>query len=331
MIQKHKALKAHLESYQDQLIGISSSMSSVRSQVENCRSTSFNVLISGESGTGKKLVSKNIIQHHLEQELAVLDCRSSTTEEHEVILFGYAAGSFTGADSSTDGLMSKANNGILAIYEIDNLSLTAQTKLLKAIESGEYYPLGSSIPIKSSCRIISTTNKNLQQLANNGLFNASLLQLLNTFQINLEPLRERLEDIPSLSQSILLKVAGIKYYLRSETIDYLKTLSWKRNVMELKIFLDYAYIQAIANDRFDIRIHDFYSKLWKQPKTNLPTSKAQVCKKHYSKAINSTEKRYLKTALRLFENNIPQLSNALEISKPTIYTRLKIHQLFHKT
>lgn len=197
------------------------------------------VLITGETGVGKELFAKSIHLSSMRNgpfigvNIAGLDENSFSD-----MLFGHLKGAFTGADSNREGLVKKASGGTLFLDEIGDLEMSLQIKLLRLIQEGEYYPLGADLPEKCDVRIVAATNINLVDEKNNPQFRRDLFYRLQTHHFSLPPLRERLEDLPSLVNHFM-KEASTKLHKQvphypEELINLLGCYSFPGNVRELQ-------------------------------------------------------------------------------------------------
>lgn len=223
-----------------QIIGKSESINNLRRQIEKYAHTDANVLIVGDTGTGKELVAYNIhykSKRRLENFVAV-NCGSLPHELIESELFGFEKGSFTGAMYNKQGLFEVADNGSIFLDEVSDLPFNAQVKLLRVIQEGEIEKIGRSAKVKVKVRIIAATNKNLEDEVHGNNFREDLYYRLNVIPIYVPPLRERKEDIEDLIL-YFIDIFGKEYDLKKpkiskEALETLKSYSWPGNVRELK-------------------------------------------------------------------------------------------------
>ena len=202
--------------------------------------TDTTVLLLGETGTGKEIFAQAI--HHEsfrnKKPFVAINCSAFSKELIESEMFGHTAGAFTGALKSKKGLFEEANHGTIFLDEIGELNFELQAKLLRVIETGEFFKVGDSTPTKTDIRIIAATNRNLEKEIESGSFRRDLYYRLSVFQINLPPLRERIEDIEPLSryysQFFAEKTNKKIKPLSDAFIDKLKKHSWQGNIRELK-------------------------------------------------------------------------------------------------
>lgn len=217
---------------------------------ERVAPTDSTVLIQGASGTGKELVA-NLIQRksaRADKPFVILNCASLPDSLLESELFGHEKGAFTDAQSRKQGLVEIANNGTLFLDEIGEISHTIQPKLLRYLETGEFRRVGSNITIKTDVRIISATNKNLQEEVREGRFREDLFYRLNVITIQIPSLRERKEDIPVLVENFLNNRihAHKKKNISPDAVKSLLRYEWLGNIRELENVLERAVL--LAND-----------------------------------------------------------------------------------
>ncbi len=202
-------------------------------KINNLRISDKPIFINGETGTGKRVVGHIIKTICKKDNFVEINCSQFTDDLLASELFGHKKGSFTGATQDKEGLLSKANNGIIFLDEIHSLSLRSQRTLLKAIEEKVFYPVGSTTPVTSNFRILAATCENIQDLIKQGLFRQDLFARISTFQICLLPLRERPEDIQLLIQHFISKHL-VQIYIEDEAKNLLNRYSWPRNTREIE-------------------------------------------------------------------------------------------------
>ncbi|BHH83485.1 sigma-54-dependent transcriptional regulator [Desulforhopalus sp. 52FAK] len=221
------------------IIGETGGIKACIDQIAECATSKANILISGETGTGKELFAKAIHNNHhiVTGNYIVVDCSALPENLVESVLFGHVKGAFTGADRTSEGLIKKANQGTLFLDEIGELPLPIQKRFLRVLQEKRFRPVGSSNEDSSDFHLISATNRNLDEMVRDGKFRKDLLYRLKTVSITLPPLRDRKEDIQILTQHYIrhfCKTMGIKTKaLLPETLDILEEYSWPGNVREL--------------------------------------------------------------------------------------------------
>ena len=250
LAQENRYYKSELKGciHSNQIIGISGSLKYVYYRVKQVAPNDTTVLIEGETGSGKELIARALHANseRKEQPLIKIDCATLHDNMIESELFGHEKGAFTGASDRHMGRIELADNATLFLDEIGEVSLALQAKLLRVIEDGEFERVGSSRTIKVNIRIITATNRNLQNEVKNGKFRQDLYYRLNVFPISLPPLRERIEDIPLLADWFIQhfnkqmgkKVSKIPRSVMKE----LQAYSWPGNVRELKNVIERAMI-----------------------------------------------------------------------------------------
>ncbi len=232
----------------EEIVGNSAALKKVLRQIETVAPTDSCVLIYGETGTGKELISRAI--HNLSKRrnrtLVKLNCAAIPTGLLESELFGHEKGAFTGAIAMRVGRFELANKGTLLLDEIGDIPLELQPKLLRVLQEGEFERLGSSRAVRSDVRLIAATNRDLQAMVDDRTFRSDLFYRLNVFPIRIPPLRERPEDIPLLTGYFTKKHAGrMSKRITSiprESIDALCSYDFPGNVRELENFIERAVI-----------------------------------------------------------------------------------------
>lgn len=239
-------LEAHTES--DFIVGANPKMREISDLIAKVAPTPTTVLVRGESGTGKELVARAIHRHSSlsNQPLVTLNCTALSPALLESELFGYKRGAFTGAYADRKGLFEKAHGGTMFLDEIGDMSLEIQAKLLRTLQTGEIRAVGDMTTKSVSVRIIAATNQDLEKAIHEGRFREDLFYRINTFAITLPPLRERIEDIPFLSEYFLQR-ARAKVNKRVESISpeamaLLRSYDWPGNLRELENIVERAVV-----------------------------------------------------------------------------------------
>ncbi|MFO1429843.1 MAG: sigma-54 dependent transcriptional regulator [Candidatus Competibacteraceae bacterium] len=235
-----------------ELIGESQSILQIKAYLRKAAASDSNVLITGETGTGKELAAR--LLHHYSKRctrpLITINCAALPETLLESELFGYEAGAFTGANSRYEGKLRLAHEGTLFLDEIGEMSLCAQAKILRAVEAKEIYALGSRHGAVADFRIIAATNQDLKTLLQGYGFRKDLYFRLNVVRIHLPPLRERKEDIPLLLQHYLTELGGRCGYsiqhVSEEALDCLFQYDWPGNVRELRNLAEILLLNAAS-------------------------------------------------------------------------------------
>lgn len=232
------------------IVGMATTLRDVMAVASKVAATRSTVLIVGESGTGKELLARWLHQHspgHAEKFVAI-NCAAVPNEILENQLFGHRRGAFTGADRDAEGLFVSVGAGTLFLDEVGEMSPAMQAKLLRAIEQKEVLPLGASVPVQVSARILAATNKDLPKEIAAGRFREDLYYRLNVVTLKLPPLRERREDIPELVEFLVGKQARLLgkrvVGVESSALKLLCTATWRGNIRELENVLQRAVILA---------------------------------------------------------------------------------------
>ena len=242
-----------------ELVAISPAMQSVVRMIENFRHVDANVLITGESGTGKSIVAQTIHFQGNRKHFVTINCSAIREDRLEEEFFGYKSGAYPGVTHDRRGKLDYANQGTLCLDGIGDMPLSFQAKLLRTLEEKAFTPINGRELRRFDTRIIATTNQDLNTLVKEGLFRKDLLYRLNTLEIELPPLRERREDIPLLCTRFIRnsntlqnkphKIRGIT----SEAQELLNAHNYPGNVRELANAIEYAGI--VANSEW-IRVKD---------------------------------------------------------------------------
>ena len=238
--QETKQLRKKVAAKGSQMIGESAAINRVRAIIEKVAPTEARVLITGPNGTGKEVVAHLIHQQsqRANAPMVEVNCAAIPSELIESELFGHMKGSFTGAVKDRSGKFEQADGGTLFLDEIGDMSLAAQTKVLRALQENEITRVGSDKPIKVNVRVLAATNKNLQAEIEKGNFREDLFHRLNVIPIHVPSLNERLDDIPLLVQYFAEQICqeqGIATKsFEPEAIKALQQLDWTGNIRQLR-------------------------------------------------------------------------------------------------
>jgi len=247
-----------------EIIGEAPAMQEVFRAIGRLARSNITVLINGESGTGKELVAKALHRHspRAVRPFIALNMAAIPKDLMESELFGHEKGAFTGAQSRRVGRFEQANGGTLFLDEIGDMPAELQTRLLRVLADGEFYPVGSHASIKADVRIIAATHQNLETLVEQGRFREDLFHRLNVIRIHIPSLRERKQDIPLLMRHFLNLAATelnteIKI-LKPEAEAFLSTLDWPGNVRQLENSCRWLTVMASGRE---IHLHDLPPEL----------------------------------------------------------------------
>jgi DNA-binding NtrC family response regulator len=305
------------------IIGKSPYMLEIFSLIQNIARYFTSVLITGETGTGKELIARAVhkLSDTKNRKFIVSDCAAIPESLFESELFGYTRGAFTGADRDKKGLFETADQGIIFLDEIGEIPLSIQSKLLRVLEHRQFRPLGSNETRTVDVRVIAATSKNLREEIKKTTFREDLFHRLNKVEISLPPLRNRNEDIPLLVRHFLAlnkknlskDVNGITRQAQKLFLQY----PWPGNVRELENVLESASILT-KKSYIDIPdlppyLQEYHDSLGKMP---------FIERKELS-TLEDLEKDYIIHVLNLTENNLRKAAKILDISRTTLYSKLK--------
>ncbi len=247
LTQKYRALQHQVLRLEGapQLIGKTPAMAKVKVLIEKVAPTNSTVLILGETGTGKELVARALHDNstRADNPFVAINCGALPETLIESELFGHRKGAFTGADDHRVGLFEVANGGTLFLDEIGELPKSMQAKLLRVLESGEIRRVGENKPVTVDVRIVCATHRDLPSMVAEEEFREDLMYRINTFEINLPPLRERIDDVPELALHLLARFRrGAEAKLADDAIEALRGHVWPGNVRELANVVEHATI-----------------------------------------------------------------------------------------
>src|ERR671910_2714084 len=232
----------------DRPLGRSAAMQEIATMIRKVAPTPTTVLISGESGVGKEVVARAIHNgsHARDNVFLPVNCSAIPENLLESQLFGHMKGSFTGAVGSQEGLFQRARGGTIFLDEIGEMPLSLQPKLLRVLEEKTVLPVGSTTPVKVNVRILAASNRDLKGEVEAGRFREDLYYRINVFEINIPPLRKRLDDLPGLVEHLIqrhnLEMNTTYKGVDSATMRILMSFPWKGNIRELDNVLERAMI-----------------------------------------------------------------------------------------
>eukprot|EP01093_Parvamoeba_rugata_P002709 TRINITY_DN1336_c0_g1_i3.p1 TRINITY_DN1336_c0_g1~~TRINITY_DN1336_c0_g1_i3.p1 ORF type:complete len:427 (-),score=81.31 TRINITY_DN1336_c0_g1_i3:5009-6211(-) len=313
--QKESNLKQVINQNTNYIIGNSKALNGVLSLVQKVAKTDVNILVTGENGTGKELIARELHKSSVRNNEVFISVDMGSISENlfESELFGHVKGSFTDAKEDRAGKFEAANGGTLFLDEIGNLSLQMQAKLLSVIQNRVVVRVGSNKPIAVDIRLICATNCNLDQMVAEGLFREDLLYRINTIQVQVPALRERDNDVLVLSDFFLKKFAN-KYGKPSLKINQtaqekLMSYAWPGNVRELLHTMERAVILSEGNV---LKPTDF-----------LLESKTTITMENGPKTLEEMELVMITKALNDNDGNYSAAADQLGISRQTLYNKLK--------
>ncbi|UII81690.1 sigma-54 dependent transcriptional regulator [Flagellimonas sp. CMM7] len=312
---KESNLKQVINDDKNFIIGNSKALTSVLNLVRKVAKTDVNVLITGENGTGKELIAREVhrLSSRKDEVFIGVDMGSIAENLFESELFGHTKGSFTDAKEDRSGKFEAAHQGTLFLDEMGNLSLQMQAKLLSSIQNKSVVRVGSNKSVNVDIRLVCATNCNLEQMVADGLFREDLLYRINTIQIEVPPLRERGEDIMILADFFLKRFANKydKQGLRINNLaqEKLMEYSWPGNVRELQHTMERAVILSEGNV---LKPTDFL--LHSKPTQSMDNGPA---------TLDEMELQMISRALDQHDGNYSAAADQLGISRQTLYNKLK--------
>ena len=319
MKEKQKHLNFHIGNPRDNLIGSNKSMLEIFNTISKVANTDANILITGENGTGKELVAREI---HLQSNrntgsFIQVDIASLSETILESELFGHIKGAYTDAATERIGRFELASGGTLFLDEIGNVNPSTQVRILTALQNREITPIGSNDIKSIDIRLIAATNKNLDHLTKEGLFRDDLLYRINTITIEIPPLRERKDDIPVLA-TYFLKHYCEKYEkpglrMNNNVFNHFSNHNWPGNIRELKHSVERAVILSSGKT---LKPEDFVLK-----------NSIQLNEKKLSLRLADVEKKTIIAALEKHKRNLTKTAMDLDISRTTLYQKIEKYDL----
>jgi len=318
-------------------------------QLAKAANNSANVLITGETGTGKELFALGIHQNSSRSHahFVVVDCASLPENLVESMLFGHVKGAFTGAEKEQIGLIEQAHNGTLFLDEIGEMPLEIQKKFLRVVQEHTFRPIGAKVERESDFRLIAATNRNLEEMVAKGGFRHDLLYRLRSIHVDLPPLRVRKEDIKELAIHFVTQYCernsiGVKGF-SPDFFDEILRYPWPGNIRELSNAMESTVAEAIHDSVLFsshvpvyIRIANAKTNVVENTRTeseNLRTAPLTTetpfpsLKQFMQKKKRTAEKEYLLQLLSLADSNVENACTLAGISRSRLYGMLKHHQL----
>ena len=306
-----------------QIVGDSDVMKTLRQQVELAAPTKATVLISGESGSGKELVAREIHRRssRAAQPFVQVNCAAIPEELIESELFGHEKGSFTGAVRKQTGKFVAADDGTIFLDEVGDMSLRTQAKVLRVLQEGEVEPVGAASVIKVDVRVIAATNKDLAQEIKGGRFREDLYYRLNVIPVRTPPLRERRSDIPLLAQHFA-RLFAEEYNRRpiaftQAALQAMQQSYWRGNVRELKNMIERLVIMTPADE---VDVTDLPAEFFRDPaeiiSSGLRFSTLQAFK-------DEAERSYIVAKLREHGWNVTKTAEAIDTPRSNLYKKIE--------
>ncbi len=339
--QKKQTIKINTFEAPD-IIGRSKAIQKSLIQASQIVNSDANVLITGDTGTGKELFAKAIHANSARRngDFIVVDCSVLTENLIESVLFGHEKGSFTGADRQRKGLVALANGGTLFLDEVGELPVSIQSTFLRVLQEKTFRPVGSEKEMYSNFRVVCATNKNLDEMASKNYFRTDLLYRLKTFVLKLPALRNRGDDITLISKELVSKCCVAHDMLEKEIsqdfLEVLQNYEWPGNVRELVNIIE----TSVASSHFENKLFAFHLP----PKIRAQIVRSKIRKIHtkakevkheeqvleplnHSDFIKKTEKKYFESLYTFFAGDIKQLIKKTGLSRSVLYRKLKQYKI----
>ena len=312
-LKRKASARQRLEKSDETFFGDSLVMQEALNLARIAASSGSPVMFTGETGTGKGMFSKWIHRQssRSKNEFVEVNCSGLRGELLAREIFGNARGAFTSADKDRKGLLDIADHGTLFLDEIGDMSLEVQAQFLKVLEDKSYRRLGDVKLFKSDFRLICATNRNIEQMVREGSFRQDLMYRINLMTIHLPPLRERISELPEIARHLLQQLASPEDVISNEVMAILKAYSWPGNIRELKNVLERALL--LTPRGATLRTAHF-SSLGNSRTTPLLASQ---------NTVQEIEEAHIKAVLEQMGGNVNQAAKALNISRATLYRRLK--------
>ncbi len=327
---KAMALESRLKAVEGSpdIVGVTAAMQRVKKLIDRIAPTDSNVLILGETGTGKELVARRIheLSRRAQMPFVAVNCGALPENLVESELFGHRKGAFTGADAPRKGLIEVANGGTLFLDELGELDKGMQVKLLRVLESGEVRRVGENEAFHVDVRVVCATNRNLQDLVEEGTFREDLFFRVNTFEVQLPPLRDRRDDIPELAQTLIARHVrrpqAPEGMLTPAVIAALQQHEWSGNVRELANALEHA---LILSDGQTIAVEDLPLSITR--KSRRLRIQGDHTDGERPKTLREIEMEVILQTLERHAGDKPRTALELGIALKTLYNKLNQNQL----
>ena len=308
------------------LVGRSGSIQGIFDLISRVAPTNAAVMITGESGVGKELAARTI--HDLSRRrhgpFVAVNCGAITPTLMESALFGHERGSFTGADRRHRGYFEQAHHGTLFLDEITEMPPELQVKLLRVLETGSFTRVGAESPITVDIRIVSATNRRVEDAVAKGALREDLYYRLKVFQLHLPPLRDRIDDIEPLASHFLdqlHKVEGRRKQFTMPALERLQRYAWPGNVRELRNVVHSAFI--LGSDEIDVNALPADVVDGREAPPSSAAGQVQI---PVGMPLKEVERRVILATLQHFEGNKVRAAEQLGISLKTLYNRLNSYQ-----
>ena len=321
-----KQLKKRLEQAETRLAPVFKSkvMQQIEELIVTMAPSEANVLLTGESGVGKEVIA-NVIHsrsRRADKPMVKLNCAAFPQTMIEAELFGYVKGAFTGAMNDFRGMIAEAEGSTLFLDEISEMSTDLQTRFLRVLQEREYRPLGSTRTLRADFRLVASTNRPINEALAENRLRSDLYYRLNTFQIEIPPLRERKEDVPPLVASFVKtfaqQVGKTEPSISPDAFQKLLDYGWPGNVRELQNAIEYAVVLA-RQDLITVK------ELPAEVRLPVALQKTERAKQHAGRAqsLIDMERNAILQALAQTHGNKKKAADLLGIQRPTLYNKIK--------
>ncbi|MDQ6621911.1 MAG: sigma-54 dependent transcriptional regulator, partial [Verrucomicrobiota bacterium] len=306
----------------------SKAMQEIQELIKAMAPSEANVLITGESGVGKEVIA-NVIHgrsRRAAKPMVKLNCAAFPQTMIESELFGYVKGAFTGATNDFPGMIAEANGSTLFLDEISEMPPELQTRFLRVLQEREYRPLGSTRTMKADFRVIAATNRPITQALAENRLRADLYYRINTFQIEIPPLRSRKEDIPPLVTSFVKQfsqqLGKPEPEISPEAFQKLLDYHWRGNVRELQNAMEYAVVLARQGQ---VGIKELPAEV--QLPAALQGTERHAAENGGVQRLNDVERNAILQALAQCHGNKKKAAELLGIQRPTLYNKMKRYEI----
>ncbi len=297
------------------MVGRHPTFQSIKEQANKMAQIDLPLLITGESGTGKEVLARWIHQqsNRRQEPFVTVNCAAVPDSMLEAELFGHEAGAFTGADRQRKGFFERASSGTLFLDEIAGMNIQAQSRLLRVVENGEYYRVGSNVIRISSARLIFASNQDLNERTRAGLFREDLFHRIRSFTLTIPPLRERKSDIPLLARHFArllgTQIRGEPLQLTDPQLTWLKEQSWPGNIRQLRNVIERWIILGPEGNSFSDDVPD--------------TLQLRLADHNREELVEQLEDAMIRYQLARLNGNKSAVSEALGMSYKTLLSRMK--------
>ncbi len=324
-----ESLSEELTSSLESQVSRSESMKEVLKQIQKVAKSDFSIIICGETGVGKTYLARIIhdLSRRASRPFVAVDIGAIPETLIERELFGHTRGAFTGAHQSKKGYFETANGGTLLLEDLENLTPYVQSKLLRAVEEKKVYPIGSTTAVDVNIRIVGTTNKDIHEEVKKGEFREDLFYRLCEFEVDIPPLRERVEDIPMLAQKFVNEVAGELDRqitgLSEGAVDILEKHQWKGNVREIKNLIRRSVLLS-ETDEIGVEDVNAVLALSREPGGAFPADMFKEGDDYsMSHAVEQAEVQAIRRALKKTGGKKVKAAAMLKVDYKTLQTKIE--------